>query len=423
MGLFKKKKNEVKVDKEFMQMITSYENYYAWDGKLYSSDIVRSCIRPYVKAIGKLVAKHIRNDGKNLQINPQPYIRYLLEEPNPLMTSQQFLEKVATQWKLNNNAFILKCRDENGIVIQMYPITATAAETVYKDNRLYIRFYFRNGKSNIFSYDDIIHLRHECNEHDIFGENPASALTQMMEVVTTADQGFIKAIKNSGVVRWLLEYTTSMRNEDLKKNVKNFVDNYLSIDSDTFGAAAVDSKAKATRIEPKDYVPNSSQTKEARERIFSFFNTNEKIVQSKWTEDEWNAYYEAEIEPDVIQLNQTYTKAIFTRTERNYGNHIVFESSNLACVSMATKLQFVQMVDRGAMLPNEWREMFNLTPVEGGDKPIRRLDTQVVNMIEQIIDKMDDKNYATMSNLIINLLNERREDFEEENQYLRTDNT
>ena len=101
----------------------------------------------------------------------------------------------------------------------------------------------------------------------------------------------------------------------------------------------------------------------------------------------------------------------------------MFESSNLACVSMATKLQFVQMVDRGAMLPNEWRAMFNLPPVEGGDKPIRRLDTQVVNMIEQIIDKMDDKNYATMSDLIINLLNERREDFEEKNQYLRTDNT
>ena len=49
-----------------IKMITRYgENYYAWDGKLYESDIVRACIRPKVKAIGKLTGKHIRDDPKN----------------------------------------------------------------------------------------------------------------------------------------------------------------------------------------------------------------------------------------------------------------------------------------------------------------------------------------------------------------------
>ena len=37
------------------------------------------------------------------------------------------------------------------------------------------------------------------------------------------------------------------------------------------------------------------------------------------------------------------------------------------------------MVDRGSMTPNEWRITLNLGPIEGGDKPIRRLDTAVVN--------------------------------------------
>ena len=48
------------------QMVTTWgEHYYAWNGKLYQSDIVRACIRPKVKAIGKLVAKHIRDDPKS----------------------------------------------------------------------------------------------------------------------------------------------------------------------------------------------------------------------------------------------------------------------------------------------------------------------------------------------------------------------
>ena len=45
---------------------------------------------------------------------------------------------------------------------------------------------------------------------------------------------------------------------------------------------------------------------------------------------------------------------------------------------MSTKLNMVQMVDRGAMTPNEWRSVLGMAPIDGGDKPIRRLDTQVV---------------------------------------------
>ena len=113
-------------------------------------------------------------------------------------------------------------------------------------------------------------------------------------------------------------------------------------------------------------------------RIYSLLNTNDKIVQSKYTEDEWNAYYEAEIEPVVLELGGEYTRKLFSRRERGYGNSIVFEASNLATASMATKLNLCQMVDRGALTPNEWRAVLNLAPLPGGDKPLRRLDTVTV---------------------------------------------
>ena len=35
----------------------------------------------------------------------------------------------------------------------------------------------------------------------------------------------------------------------------------------------------------------------------------------------------------------------------------------------------VALVDRGLMTPNEYRELFNLAPYEGGDEFILRLDT------------------------------------------------
>ena len=84
-------KKEQPTEKNRVAMVTTYgENFYSWNGKLYESDIVRACIRPKAKAAGKLVGKHIRDDPKKgFKVNPEPYIRYILEEPNPYMTGQQ----------------------------------------------------------------------------------------------------------------------------------------------------------------------------------------------------------------------------------------------------------------------------------------------------------------------------------------------
>lgn len=384
MGFIDKIKNIIP---QKTQVVSGYQliqdkgnSFYSWNGKIYQSDILRSCITPRATAIGKLVAKHIRkNSQEGIVINPEPYIRFLLEEPNPYMTGQMLLEKMINQLELNNNAFALINRDEFGYPCEIYPIPATSADAIYdKNGVLYLRFTLRNMKIVTFAYSDVIHLRQDFNENDIFGTSRAEALTPLMEIVTTTDQGIVKAIRNSSVIKWLLLFKQSLRPEDLKKATKEFVDNYLSIDSETGGAAAADAKYDAKQVEPKDYVPNATQMDKTLQRIYSLLGTNEKIIQSKFTEDEWISYFEAKIEPIAIQLSNEYTRKIFSRRERGFGNKIIFEAANLQYASMNTKLQLVQMVDRGALTPNEWREVFNLAPIKGGDEPIRRLDTAVV---------------------------------------------
>lgn len=370
-----------------VKMVTTWgEYYYAWNGKLYQSDIVRSCIRPYAQAVGKLVAKHIRDDPKNgMQINPRVNIAMLLKYPNPIMTAQQFQEKMASQLLLNNNAFALVTRDAAGIPNGLYPIPCVKAEAVYdKQGTLILKFAYKNGSTNAFYYSDIVHLRRDFGEDEIFGAHPGMALAQLMECVGVIDQGIVKAIKNSSVIRWLLKFTSSMRPEDVKKNVKEFVDNYLSYESESFGAAGVDAKAEAKQIEPKDYVPNAQITDRITERIYSFFNTNKKIVQSNYTEDEWNAYYEAEIEPYAVQYGEVLTSRLFSRKEIGFGNRIVCEASNLQCASIQTKLNLVQFLDRGIMNANEIRELLNLPPIPGGDVYVRRLDTVPTEEQEKI---------------------------------------
>ncbi|MFD2752390.1 phage portal protein [Virgibacillus siamensis] len=366
-----------------IKLISDNSDWYSpWGGQLYQSDIVRAAIRPKVKAIGKLTALHVR-EGPELKINPEPYMRLLLEDPNPYSSGQMFREKMATQLALNNNAFALIYRDENGYPMQLYPINAAQVEAVRSDqNDLQLKFWLSRGKTMTVPYVDVLHLRDDYNDNDLFGTSKVEALQQVMEIINASDKSIVNAVKNSSVVRWILKFKASLKKEDRELQVQEFVDSYLSADA-SGGIVAQDPRYDVEEVKAgQQYVPSTPQQEKAIQRLYSFFGVNDKIVQAKYGEDDWNAYYESEIEPVAQQMSSEYTRKLFTRRERGFGNRIAFGGTDLSFASMSTKLALMQMVDRGAMTANEWRRVLNLPPIEGGDVAVRRLDMAPVDSKE-----------------------------------------
>ena len=194
MGFINKLFNKSPTTTRFELITDKGNGFYNWNGNLYKSDVIRACIRPKAKAVGKLVAKHIREtinlDGTaNLKVNPDVYMRFLLEEPNPYMTGQLLQEKVTIQLQLNNNAFIYINRDENGYANELYPIPCVCTEAIYDTlGNLFLRCTMKNGKRVTYPYEDIIHLRQDYNENDIFGDSPRDALLPLMEIVNTTEE-------------------------------------------------------------------------------------------------------------------------------------------------------------------------------------------------------------------------------------------
>ncbi|MDM5333427.1 phage portal protein [Ureibacillus composti] len=384
MGLFEKmfgkKVNSQPSTQRFELINDDRGGFYNWNGNLYKSDIIRSAIRPEVTAIGKLVAKHIQRNSRGLKINPNENLAFLLKRPNPIMSMQVFQEKMAVQLALNHNAFAYIVRDEMLNVTAIYPLPASSVEVkegVLGD--MFLKFYFNNGKIMTIPYDDVIHLRRDFNNDDFFADHPGEALLSLMEIVNTTDQGVIKAIKNSAVIKWLLKFKSVLKDDDMIAQVKKFNANYLSIDNKNGGAAATDSRYDLEQVKNEAYVPDDKQATNTIQRVYSFFNTNDDIVQSKYDENKWNAWYEARIEPVAMQFSSELTFKIFSRVELRKGHEIIFETSSLQYASMQTKLSLEKMVDRGALTPNEWRTILNLPSIDGGDKPIRRLDTALVS--------------------------------------------
>lgn len=359
------------------QFMSGYSpTFSSFGNNAYASDIVRSAVHAIASNAAKLKPKHIRRIEGDIRIPGSSLERLLTIRPNPMMNTYDFLYKIVTQLCLRSNAFILI--QWNGMQYSgFYPIIASTVETLEYEDEMYLRFQLANGKRLTVPYADVIHLRRFFYESDMFGETSDTALLPTLELIHATNQGIINAIKSSAFLRGILKFTTMLKPEDIKKQRDEFIKDYLDM-TNNGGVAATDSKADYVPLNNDPKMIDAKQMQLIENKVYKYFNVNEKIVTSSYTEDDWNAFYESVLEPIALQLSLEFTSKVFTSNEQSRGNEVIFEANRLQYASVKTKLDLREMVDRGAMTPNEWREAFNLGPLEGGDKPIRRLDTAEV---------------------------------------------
>lgn len=367
---------------QFKLLSSTTSTFSSFDGNIYNNDIVRSCIRPKTNAVGKLHPIHIRTDVKTgeRKYSPNPSIKMLLRFPNQYMSMQKLLEKMMNQRELTNNAYAFIKKDALGNPLNIFPIPTTKVELLEKNEEVFAQFTFRNGKKMTVPYCDVIHLRKDFNDNDFYGNDCSSVLNNVMGVIDTTDKGIIKSIKNSNIIKWLMKFKTVLRPEDKEMTVKEFTDNYLDIEKAGAGnVATTDPRYDLEQVKEDNYVPNGDVIAKYETRLKNYFGVSDEIIKNSYNEDQWNAFYESEIEPVATELSDQLTFKLFTKHELECGNEIIFEASSLEFASMKTKLDLKEMVDRGAMNVNEWRKVMNLASTENGDEFIRRLDTAPID--------------------------------------------
>ena len=361
-----------------LEIVGGYGSVFSqWGGDPYTRQVVREAIDAIARNAAKLKPRHIRRiEGATVAGGGQ-LDRLLAVRPNRNMSAYDLLYKVVTTLQADNNAFLYP-EWEGGALVAIWPVSCTRAEFLADElGTVYVRFWLRDGKPKVLPYAEVIHIRRHFYESELAGEDNAP-LNDALEVIRITNEGIANAVKTSGHLRGLLKFTAMLKPDDIKKQRDDFVADYLSVDNEG-GIAALDAKADYAELKTDPKVINAPQMQELRNSIYRYFGVNEAIVGSKYSENEWAAFYESVIEPIAVQLSLEFTAKMFTERERGHGNEIVFEANRLQYASVSTKLDLREMVDRGALTPNEWREAFNLGPVEGGDKPLRRLDTGVVS--------------------------------------------
>ena len=368
----------------YLQLMSGYNAVYTDVGdNIYDSNIARECINTIATHAAKMLPKHIqRKDGITKQYKGD--INYLLSvQPNPIMTTFDFLYKVTSILYSANNVFIFINRDNKGMITGFYPLHPDNCALYENNGQIYIQFQFNDGNYYYTLYDEVIHLRRFFNNHDVYGENN-NVLSGAIETANTATEGIRNAIKTSTSLKGIIKYNNAMlKDKDIKKNRDQFVEDFVKNMGDGSGIAGLDAKADFKELNLKPLTLDKDQLNFVNYNIFDYFSISENIVRSKFDDIEWNAFYESVIEPLAIQMSNAFTIKIFGKESIKAGHQIIFDVNRIKYAKTDTKINLLkETAILGLYTIDEAREILDL-PAIGGEEGKKRLQT--LNVINQDI--------------------------------------
>ena len=363
------------------KLLNSYQsNFVPFSGNAWEVNTVRAAIHSFARRAARVQPRHIRKgDGKLLDVESSS-LNYILQyQPNPLTTAYKFYYRAAAQYKLYNNAFIFPVWNEyTGKLEAMYNINAQEIKLLEYKGELFLKFRFYNGKTYTFPYTDIIHIGSMFADNELFGSNN-EALMPVLKTANTFNQSMSKFAELVAVVRGILKVAASTKNEDLKSRRDDFIRDNLKMENNGAGVIVTDNKYDYTPITDKQTPLPQGQLLYIKGEIYDYFGTNENIVQNKATPEQEDDFYEGEIRPFFMQLEQAFTNCFFTRKERGFGNLIVAEGNKLQYAKLSDKLAAVKYLSEiGGLMLDQALVTLGFPPI-GGEEGKRRVQT--LNMV------------------------------------------
>ena len=337
---------ELKAIGNYFKMLNGYSPIFtSFSGGVYEMDLTRTAVNNFATHCSKLKPEIEGSALKTLE-------KTLQHKPNYFMDTTKFIKRLATYVAVEHTAFIIPIEDEYGRLCGWYPLRAERCEVIECEGQLYLRYLFANGSYGAIEFERVGIMTDFEYKDDLFGEDN-STLAPTMQLIHTQNEGIINAVKNSANIRFLAKVANMLKPEDIKKERKRFTEDNLSADNDS-GMIIYDNKfSDLKQVESKPYTPNALQMQHIQENVCTHFGTNMDILQNKFDENTWNAYYEGKIEPFAIQLSLVMTNMSFTERERACGNAIFFSANRLQYASNATKLSVsTQLFDRALLNRN-----------------------------------------------------------------------
>ena len=358
-------------------MLNGYAPIFTQFGtNIYASDVVQQAVKCIVDEIKKLNPVHVRY--KNTDPSPVSDSNWqdVLDDPNPLMTTTEFLEKVTWLLLLNYNAFIIPVyktwRDEEDgerrrSYEALYPIKPVQVNFIEDaSGRLFTQFLFENGYETTIPYDDVIHVKYNYSINDYmggdqFGQPNHEPLLKTLNLNHQMLQGIAKAMNSSYAINAIVKYNTLIDDGSTEANLKELEQ---KLNNSQNGFLPLDLKGDVIPFKRDIKLVDSDTLKFIDEKILRNWGVPLDVLKGDYSKETYEAFYQKSLEPIIKALSQAFTKKMFTKRERAFGNRIEFYTEDLVFMTQSQKIEMIKLLaPMGGGYVNEYRTWLGLRPI------------------------------------------------------------
>lgn len=349
--------------------------YSQFGTTIYASDVVQQAVKCIVDEMKKLNPTHIRYNGAD-PVPVRSTLQDVLNNPNPLMTTSEFLEKTMWLLLLNYNAFIVptyyvwtdpKSGVERRRYMELWPIKPTQVDFLEDPSgRLFIKFWFWDGETTTLKYSDVIHIRYNFSVNEYMGGNEMGqpdheALLKTLELNHSLLNGVAKAMKASYAVNGIVKINTLLddgKTEEALRKLEQKLNNGES------GFLPLDLKTEFTPIKNEIQLVDENTLKFIDSKILRNFGVPLSILSGDYTPEQYAAFYQKTLEPLIGSISQAMTKKVFTEREKAFGNKVELYPKDLIFLSMEQTIEMIrELSPTGALFENEKRVALGLRPL------------------------------------------------------------
>ena len=346
-------------------------NYKHFNGELIEIDTIVACIDALARNMAKMRLTAVRQVKDSVSVTDTTSdIAKVLKNPNPYMTSYDYLYKVTALFFASGNVFIWPEYDKEGKLIALWPINYRTFKLYDKDGITIARFELMHNHFYTVPYMDLIHLRNHYFNDPIYGEEnyPIMPIADLMHA---QNQGIIEGIKSSALIRGLLIASGILKEEDIKAARERFIDENLNAKNNG-GVMIIDGKFDYKDLKSTPYVVDADTRKETDKAVYNYFGVNEAFLQNDFTSEKYESIYEGRLEPLGIYIAQKHEAKLYTEREKSFGNQVIPNMSKVKYQSTATITGVIKETkELGLFTRDEYREMLGYEPLgpdRGGDE-------------------------------------------------------
>ena len=389
--------------------------YSQFGTNIYASDVVQQALKCIVDEMKKLNPCHVRY----VESDPVPVkgstVQDVLTDPNPLMTTSEFLEKTCWLLLLNYNAFVIptyyvwtdpKTGAERRYYTALYPINPTQVDFIEDAAaNLFVKFTFWNGETTTIRYEDVIHVRYNYSVNQYMGGNEMGqpdhkALLSTLELNDQLLKGVAKAMKASYAVNGVVKYNSLMDDGKTEQALKDLERKLANSES---GFLPLDLKAEFTPLPKTTQLVDEATLKFIDGKILRNFGVPLPILTGDYKKEQYEAFYQKTLEPIIIAISQAFTKKMFTPREKAFGNKIELYPKALIFMTVSQTLDMIkELSPTGALFENEKRVALGL-------KPLPELEGKRFMSLNWI-DANNANEYQVGKNASVEIVDEEKED-------------